>query len=72
MIALIKGILEGINFMKKKLSKVCMSKEYIPWQESFDSKKVVECGKCNELMKTMTFGLHVCSYLKRYTGILNA
>ena len=52
----LEGILEGVNFMKKKLSKVCMLKEYITYeQESFDSEKVVECVKCIELMKTMTF-----------------
>ena len=55
--SLVKGIAEGVNFIKKKLSKVCMFKEYIPCeQESFDSEKVVECLKCKELMKTMTFG----------------
>ena len=31
--------------------------QYIPSEkESFDSEKVVECVKCSELMKTMTFG----------------
>ena len=43
--------------MKKKLSQVCMLKEGIACeQESFGSEKVVECVKCNELMKTRTFG----------------
>ena len=56
-IAQIKGILFLVNFMKKKLSKVCMLKECIPCeQESFDSEKVFEYVKRNELMKTMTFG----------------
>ena len=53
--------------MKKKLSKVCVLKQYIPCeQESSDSEKVVECMKCNELMKTMAFGIFVCSYSYRY------
>ena len=56
-IAWIKGILEGVDFMKNKLTQVCMLKEYIPHeQEIFGSEKVVECVKCNELMKTMPFG----------------
>ena len=57
--------------MKKKLSKVCMSKEYMSCeQECFDSEKVVVCVKCNDLMKTMTLVTLSCSYSYRY--ILNA
>ena len=44
-----------VSFMKKKLSKVCMLKEYCE-QESFGSENVIECVTCIELMKTITFG----------------